>query len=272
VPPGRAVIEETGRTLADRFRANVVLTLGPLGIAFFGRSGEQFSVPTVAREVFDVSGAGDTVVAALALARSARADYAEAVALANAAAGVVVAKLGTATAARDELAGSASLEPRLLARAELRREAERLRAQGKRIVTINGAFDVLHYGHVHILQEARTLGDVLIVGLNSDGSVRANKGSSRPIVPEVERVRMLLSLRSVDYVHVFDEQVPMPFLEEIRPDVHVNGSEYGQDCIEAETVTRHGGRVHVVRRIEGLSTSDLIARIAATHAADATQP
>jgi D-beta-D-heptose 7-phosphate kinase/D-beta-D-heptose 1-phosphate adenosyltransferase len=271
VAPVEASILQAGRALADRFHTNVVLTLGALGIGFFGRSGEHFAVPTLAREVFDVSGAGDTVVAALALARSAGADHAQAVSLANAAAGVVIGKLGTATVSRGELLSEIAPEMRLLSRADLRREAERLRSEGKRIVTINGSFDVLHYGHVHILQEARKLGDILIVGLNSDSSVRAHKGSTRPIVPEAERARMLLALRCVDYVHIFEETVPMPFLEEIRPDNHVNGSEYGADSTEADTVKRNGGQIHVIQRLEGLSTSDLVSRVVAAHSTNVKQ-
>jgi rfaE bifunctional protein nucleotidyltransferase chain/domain len=103
---------------------------------------------------------------------------------------------------------------------------------------------------------------VLIVGLNTDRSVREHKGPGRPFVGQADRARMLLALRDVDYVHLFDEAVPMPFLAELRPDVHVNGSEYGEDCIEAETVRAGGGRVHVVGRIPGLSTSELVERIA----------
>lgn len=260
--PAEDAIRETGQALAERYRANIVLTLGAKGIGFFGRAGEHFAVPTVAREVFDVSGAGDTVVAALALARGAGALAAEAVALANAAAGIVVGKLGTATVSRAELMSGLLPWARILSRGDLRTHADRLKADGKRIVTINGSFDLLHYGHVYILEEARKLGDVLIVGLNSDSSVRSYKGPTRPIIPEMERARMLLSLRAVDYVHIFDEAVPMPFLDEVRPHVHVNGSEYGQDCIEAGTVTGHGGRIHIVNKLDGLSTSDIVSRIA----------
>jgi rfaE bifunctional protein nucleotidyltransferase chain/domain len=128
-------------------------------------------------------------------------------------------------------------------------------------VTINGSFDVLHAGHLHILREARSQGDVLIVGLNSDSSVRAYKGPGRPFVGQDDRAKLLLALRDVDYVHIFDEPVPMPFLEAVRPDVHVNGAEYGADCIEAPTVQAQGGRVHIVDRVPGLSTSELIGRI-----------
>jgi rfaE bifunctional protein nucleotidyltransferase chain/domain len=123
------------------------------------------------------------------------------------------------------------------------------------VVTINGSFDVLHSGHLHILGEARMQGDVVIVGLNSDASVKSYKGPGRPIIPERQRAEMLLALRMVDFVHIFDEADPIAFLTELKPDVHVNGSEYGPDCIESGVVRRHGGRIHVVDKIPGLSTS-----------------
>jgi rfaE bifunctional protein nucleotidyltransferase chain/domain len=111
---------------------------------------------------------------------------------------------------------------------------------------------------LHILNEARRRGDVLIVAINSDASVKCHKGPNRPIVPERRRAEMLLALRMVDYVHIFDEPDPIALLRAIRPDVHVNGSEYGEDCIEGETVRRGGGTIHVVNRIPGLSTTGLI--------------
>ena len=172
----------------------------------------QFALPTVAREVFDVSGAGDTVVAALALGLAAGADHPTAVALANRAASVVVGKFGTATVTAEEILW-ASDAPKILPRHALQSLASSLRAAGKRIVTTNGSFDILHRGHVHFLTEARQRGDVLIVGLNSDASVRGNKGSDRPIVSQRNRADMLLALRMVDYVHVFDEADPIAFLK-----------------------------------------------------------
>jgi D-beta-D-heptose 7-phosphate kinase/D-beta-D-heptose 1-phosphate adenosyltransferase len=256
--PTPETIDEVGRALASELGTNVVLTLGAHGIAFYSRTGgEQFSQPTLAREVFDVSGAGDTVVAAFALARSSGADHATAVAIANKAASVVVGKFGTATVTPEEILHDTDAL-RLVPRQALEPLATTLRAKGKRIVTINGSFDILHTGHLHILSQARQLGDVLIVGLNSDTSVKSYKGPSRPIVPEHSRAEMLLALRIVDYVHIFDEPDPIAFLKEIRPDVHVNGSEYGEDCIESETVRRSGGIIHIVSRIPGLSTSQLI--------------
>jgi rfaE bifunctional protein nucleotidyltransferase chain/domain len=176
---------------------------------------------------------------------------------------VVVAKLGTATVSREELLDLDFRDHRLVARAHLAALSAGLKAKGKRIVTLNGSFDLMHAGHLYILEEARKQGDVLIVGLNSDASIRQYKGPDRPIIPEQYRARMLLALRTVDYVHLFDETEPMPFLAEVKPHVHVNGSEYGPDCIEAPTVRQHGGRVHIVEKIPGLSTSEILAKIRA---------
>jgi D-beta-D-heptose 7-phosphate kinase/D-beta-D-heptose 1-phosphate adenosyltransferase len=262
--PTEALIVQNGLALRERLGCHVILTLGARGITFLDReTGKHFNLPTQAREVFDVSGAGDTVVAAFALARTAGAGLEDAVRIANKAAGVVVGKFGTATVAREELLEAEPGETRLIGRAGLAPLSNTLKAQGKRVVTINGSFDLLHAGHVHILEEAKAQGDVLIVGLNSDASVKAYKGESRPIVPEGERARMLLALRAVDFVHIFDETEPMPFLAEIKPLVHVNGSEYGPDCIEAPLVKANGGRIHIVSKIPGLSTSALLARIRA---------
>ena len=255
-------IQDVGIALARRYQAHILLTLGPHGMSFFSRDGrEQFAEPTVAREVFDVSGAGDTVAAAFALARGAGAGYREGVSVANRAAGVVVGKFGTATATAAELLGHDD-SARRLPREALAAASARLRANGKRLVTVNGSFDLLHPGHLHILREAKRQGDVLIVGLNSDRSVRSYKGADRPIVGEIVRVQMLLALRDVDFVHVFDEADPIAFIEAVQPDVHVNGAEYGETCVEASTVRRLNARLHLVERLAGYSTSALVAAIA----------
>ena len=260
-------VGSVARALASELHTNVVLTLGAHGILFQGRNGGgQFSLPTLAREVFDVSGAGDTVVAAFALARASGADHEMSVSLANRAASVVVGKFGTATVTPEEILQDTDAL-RLLPRPALAQLAATLRAKGKRIVTTNGSFDILHNGHLHLLNEARQLGDVLIVGLNSDASVRSYKGPSRPIVTERRRAEMLLALRTVDYVHIFAESDPIAFLKEINPDVHVNSSEYGEDCIESGTVRRGGGTIHIVSRIPGLSTSGLIDDVQSARAA-----
>jgi D-beta-D-heptose 7-phosphate kinase/D-beta-D-heptose 1-phosphate adenosyltransferase len=253
---------EVAAELASAMAANVVLTLGPHGISFCSRTGdEKFEMPTLAKEVFDVSGAGDTVVATLALALASGADHMSAVMLANKAASVVVGKFGTATLTSEELLGELDAL-RLVTRQSLASLAATLRSKGKRLVTINGAFDVLHTGHLHILNEARREGDVLIVGLNSDASVRLHKGPTRPINPERRRAELLLALRMVDYVHIFDEPDPRAFLSELKPDVHVNGIEYGPNCVERDVVISNGGRLHLVDRIANLSTSGLARQLA----------
>jgi D-beta-D-heptose 7-phosphate kinase/D-beta-D-heptose 1-phosphate adenosyltransferase len=255
-------VQAAGEALRQKLDSHVLLTLGPAGIALFDRAtGAHFHMPTAAREVYDVSGAGDTVVAAFTLALAAGLPPRDAVETANRAAGIVVGKLGTATVTREELLHDSAEEARLLPREALAGLSARLRSQGKRLVTLNGSFDLLHAGHLHILEEARRQGDILIVGVNSDASVRRYKSSDRPLIPEADRARMLLALRCVDYVHIFDEDAPMAFLEEIKPDVHANGSEYGADCIEAPTVKKNGGRVHIVEKVPGLSTSAIIDKI-----------
>jgi rfaE bifunctional protein nucleotidyltransferase chain/domain len=149
------------------------------------------------------------------------------------------------TVTRDELAGLAAS----------------LHAQGKTIVTCNGSFDLFHYGHLVFLKEASEQGDVLIVGTNSDSSVKQYKNPNRPMVPQEQRAAILAALEMVDYVHIFDETVPMPFLDVVKPQVHANGEEYGENCIEADTVRKNGGRIHLIKRVPGLSTTDLIKRI-----------
>lgn len=255
-------IAKAGHALATALETNVILTLGAQGLAFFRHeASDHFRLATEAREVFDVSGAGDTVAATFAVAMAVGASHEEALRLANRAAGIVVGKFGTATVTRAELLQDAAPEAGLVDRTELGRLARKLRAAGKRIATINGSFDLLHAGHLHILREASRQADVLIVGLNSDASVRGYKGASRPIVPEQYRAEMLLALRFVDYVHIFDESDPRAFIEEVRPDVHVNGEEYGADCIEAPTVLKYGGQLRLVNRVPGLSTSDIVRRL-----------
>ena len=136
-----------------------------------------------------------------------------------------------------------------------------LRARGKIIVTANGSFDLLHAGHVRFLQTAKEQGNVLVVGVNSDASVRRYKSPLRPVNPERQRAEVVAALEAVDLVVIFDEEDPRAFLAAIRPDVHVNGSEYGPDCIEREVVERGGGRIHLVQHSEAVSSTEIMRRI-----------
>lgn len=144
---------------------------------------------------------------------------------------------------------------------EMGRVSKVLRNGGKRIVTLNGSFDLLHAGHLHIIKEAAEQGDILVVGLNSDASIKQYKSVDRPIISLTYRMQMMAAIRYVDYVTWFEETTPFHFIETIHPDVHVNGSEYGENCIEAALVKGIGARLHIVQLVEGLSTSNILQKL-----------
>lgn len=143
----------------------------------------------------------------------------------------------------------------------LEKKCLELKALGKKIVTLNGSFDLMHAGHLHMIYEASKLGDVLIIGLNSDPSIKAYKSKDRPIIPLEYRLQMMTAIQFVDYVTWFHETDPRELLTLIKPDIHVNGSEYGENCIEAETVISNGGKIKIIPLIDGLSTSNIIKKI-----------
>lgn len=262
-----AGITSAGRQLLAQLELSACLiTLSEDGMALFDATGEQ-RLPTQAREVFDVTGAGDTVIAAVAFALACGLPLLEACDFANRAAGVVVGKLGAASVTLDEIAQASGLttkrQAKLRTRAELLQEVARLRAAGRRIVFTNGCFDILHAGHVQYLEQAAALGDVLIVGLNSDESVRRLKGPKRPLNPEQDRAQLLAALSSVAYVTPFTEDTPRELIASILPDVLVKGGDYRPDDIAGATEVRaHGGEVRVLPFMEGRSTSRIIARAA----------
>ena len=156
---------------------------------------------------------------------------------------------------------STAYQEKVIAPSRLTHHVQALRAQHKKIVTLNGSFDLLHAGHLQIIFEASQLGDILLVALNSDHSIQKYKSPKRPIIPLEYRLQMMAALEFVDYVTWFEETDPRHLLTLIKPDVHVNGAEYGEDCIEAETVRAHGGKMHIVRLVPGLSTSAIIRKI-----------
>jgi D-beta-D-heptose 7-phosphate kinase/D-beta-D-heptose 1-phosphate adenosyltransferase len=236
------------------------------GIAVL-RKDSKFVASAVARQVFDVSGAGDTVIATLALAVASGLKMETAVQLANVAAGIVVGKVGTVPVDRDELL--TSLMPEIELRAEekvltlddLKVRIAAWRSAGQRIVFTNGCFDLLHIGHITLLEDARREGDRLIVAINSDASVQELKGPTRPIVRERERGRILAALAAVDAVIVFDEPTPLELIVALRPDVIVKGGDYKEDdIVGAKEVRSWGGRVKIVPTVEGFSTTKLIAK------------
>jgi rfaE bifunctional protein nucleotidyltransferase chain/domain len=156
---------------------------------------------------------------------------------------------------------STAYQDKVIHPSQLTNQVEALRAHNKKIATLNGSFDLLHAGHLQIIFEASQVGDVLIVALNTDCSIQQYKSPKRPIIPLEYRLQMMAALEFVDYVTWFEETDPRRLLSVIKPDVHVNGAEYGENCIEAETVRSHGGRIHIVQLVPGLSTSAIIRKI-----------
>lgn len=145
---------------------------------------------------------------------------------------------------------------------KLAKKIEELRRDKKTIATLNGSFDLMHAGHLQIIYEASKQADLLVVALNSDASIKQYKSPLRPIIPLEYRLQMMSALEFVDYVTWFEETDPLRLLEEIKPDVHVNGAEYGENCIEADVVKKHGGKIHIVQLIPGLSTTQILKKIA----------
>ena len=159
---------------------------------------------------------------------------------------------------------SKACQKKILSPESLEETVATLRKAGKSIATLNGSFDLMHAGHLHMIFEASKVGDVLIVALNTDRSIQHYKSPLRPIVPLEYRLQMMAAIEFVDYVSYFDELDPCAFLEKVKPDVHVNGAEYGENCIEADTVKKHGGRIKIVNLVPGLSTSQILAKVKQT--------
>lgn len=239
----------------------LVVTLGEKGMRVYSRDAETIVLPTVARQVFDVTGAGDTALAAFGVGLASKLSLEECAILSTSAAGIVVGKVGTETATREELVLSASHgedHRKIVTLPALLKALEGERAKGRKIVFTNGCFDLVHAGHAASLQFARSKGDVLVVGLNSDRSTRGLKGEGRPVVPQGDRARLLAAFEAVDYVCVFDQPTPAELVKRVKPDVLVKGEDYkGKDVVGS----RDAGRVELAPLVKGISTSEIIRRI-----------
>ena len=248
----------------------VVLTLDRHGALLQERSGEPVSVPTVARDVYDVTGAGDVFVAALGAARANGCAWDDSVRLANAAAGLEVESFGAtpiplARVHHALLVEEARQRGKLRTLEQLVVEVAARRSQGERIVFTNGCFDVIHTGHVSLLEKAASFGDFLIVGLNSDESVRRLKGPERPVHDEEDRAHVLGAIGSVGAVVLFGEDTPIRLLEAIRPDVLCKGADYAKaQVVGADLVESYGGRVELIQLVQGKSTTKTLERIRST--------
>ena len=272
-----ATTEAAGRSaLAAASAKAIIVTRGEQGLSVVTADGPALHLPTQARRVFDVSGAGDTVIATLAVALASGAGLGDAARLANVAAGIVVAKPGTATVSRDELAEALHVDDllatdrKVMVLDQALAQIAEWRARGLKIGFTNGCFDLIHPGHVALLNGARATCDRLVVGLNTDASIKRLKGPKRPVQNEGARATVMASLANVDLVVPFAEDTPIRLIEAICPDVLIKGADYTVDqVVGAAFVQAHGGRVALVPLEQGQSTTRTIARI---KAADGVEP
>ncbi len=254
-------IENVGKKLLQEFQLRaLIITRGERGMSLF-QGEEVHHFPAAVREVYDVTGAGDTVLAVIGLCVAARIPLTQVIPIANLAAGVVVQKLGTATASPLEILALTHQE-KILPLPLLIQQTQRWKAQGYSIVFTNGVFDLFHPGHLYLLQEAKKQGDRLIVALNSDASVRKIKSPDRPILPQQERARIISSLQFVDAVVFFDEPTPLDLIQKIQPNVLVKGRDYSPEQVVGKAVVESsGGKVVLIPLLQGYSTTSLLERL-----------
>ncbi|HEC1777032.1 D-glycero-beta-D-manno-heptose-7-phosphate kinase [Campylobacter sp. RKI_CA19_01128] len=248
-------LEKALKKLKDDLNlAYSIITLSEEGIALFDE--KLHIIPAKALEVYDVTGAGDSVIAMLAYALALKVDIVKACELANDAAAVVVAKVGSVSVSLEEIKNlkKASFEDKIKSKEELVKLL-----QDQKVVFTNGCFDIMHYGHIKYLEKAKKLGDILVVGLNSDESVKRLKGNSRPINLEFQRACMLASMYFVDYVVIFDEDTPYELIEFLKPDVLVKGADYKDKEVVGSNLVK---KVELIDFEDGFSTTNIINRIA----------
>ena len=253
-----------------------IITLDKEGMALSHQDGRSDIFPTRIRQVYDITGAGDMVLAVLGMALAAGADYPEAIKLANIAGGLEVEKIGVVPVTKAEMiedicksslatkGDNLSGIEKMMGRDSLLRELEQHRKLGRKIVFTNGCFDVLHAGHVQYLREARAQGDILIVGLNSDSSVQMLKGPTRPVNKIDARSVVIAGLECVSYLAIFEEKTPIDLIRFLKPDVLVKGADYQKDeVVGGQFVESYGGRVHLASLRKGFSTTGILERLGA---------
>lgn len=244
----------------------LLITRGEHGMTLLRPGEEEFHLPARAREVFDVTGAGDTVIAVLAAAVAAGEALPQAVALANTAASIVVSQLGTAAVSAPELRRAIAVdqgsERGALTLGQLQIAVADARSRGEKVVFTNGCFDIIHAGHVGYLEQAKDLGDRLIVAINSDKSVRKLKGRGRPINPQDRRMAVLAGLEAVDWVVCFEDDTPESLLHVLKPDILVKGGDYDKEGVVGwEIVEAYGGEVRPLGYVDDLSTTAIVTKI-----------
>lgn len=255
----------TDHLLAKAKVEYLLTTLGAKGMLLRGQNCEDKLVPSMAQEVFDVTGAGDTTIAYIATCLANGLDIVKAMEIANLAAGLQVAKVGTSAVYIHEvdeyIVRNSSAQNRKMIKMDALEKFRNI-YQHKKIVFTNGCFDILHVGHIRYLQEARKLGDMLVVGLNSDASVRRLKGSTRPVNEEKDRAELLCALDCVDYVVMFEEDTPYDLISQLQPDILVKGGDYKPDeVVGKDIVEKRGGCLKLISFVEGKSTTKIIEKM-----------
>jgi len=267
VSADEAELVERGRRLCGELDLSALLvTRGEHGMTLIVPGRDELHFPAQAREIYDVTGAGDTVIATLAAALAAGAELEESVALANVAAGIVVGKLGTSSVSGPELRQAVArlqgVRRGSVSEAQLLVAVQEARAAGERIVFTNGCFDILHAGHVGYLAQARAQGDRLVLAINGDASVRRLKGEGRPVNTLDRRMAVLEGLEAVDWVVAFEDDTPEALLRKVRPDILVKGGDYGIDgVVGGDFVRSYGGEVKVLSHLDNCSTTAIVAAI-----------
>jgi len=260
----KSKVEDIGEDILKKLKTNLILTRGKEGVSLFNlKDGSHNYIPAKANEVYDVSGAGDTFISTLTLTYASGGNLYESAILGNAAAGEVIKKQGVVTISQEQLKNCfIKKNGKIKKFHELTNLISDLKKYNKKIVFTNGCFDILHSGHIKLLNKAKSFGDILIVGLNTDKSVRNIKGNKRPINSQEDRVEVLSNLEAIDFIVLFDENTPKNLISKLKPDVHVKGGDYDPNDLnslpEAETIKNYGGKIKIVNLVKGKSTTNII--------------
>ncbi len=268
-------MDSAARAMLNELAPELILvTRGAGGMTLYGKEGRLSNEASNALEVYDVTGAGDTAAALFGLALIQNIPPVDAARIANLGAGIVVGKVGAATVDPDELetALSGGGKQKIFSRSALEKRLRMEQAEGRKVVFTNGCFDLMHVGHIQYLQQAKGLGDLLVIGLNDDASVRRVKGEGRPLIEEQQRAQLLAALACVDYVVFFPEDTPEELIGAVRPDILVKGGDYTPgEVIGREQVESSGGRVEVLPFVDGVSTTRIVNTILERYSGDKDQ-
>jgi len=280
--PGESDLVSAAQRLQKQLNcAAIYVSLGNKGIQLVSRDAAPLHIPTLAQSVFDVTGAGETVVAATTVGCLAGLQPQETAQLINRLAGLAVKRPGLAPLSLQSILQSERQEQareqanKIVSLSQLNSIVREAQSQGKRVVWTNGCYDLVHAGHILYLEKARALGDLLVLGLNSDASVRLSKGANRPIVNQEQRAQLMSALSCVDFVIIFDDQSPVKIIGQLKPDIYAKGGDYSIDTInqdERSLVESYGGRIMLLPGVEGMSTTHLIEKILANYRGKSSPP